>query len=359
MSSATAAIVDACVHPVPARPADLSAYMAAEYRRERMNAPGGGNYPVPIDEYVPGSRPEGGTAPGSDPELMAQQVLDEPGADFAILLPLTRGMVADSEFDAAIAAATNEWLAANWLGDYNAAGRYKGTIRVAPRSPQAAVREIERWAGHPHFVQVGVPLESHVAYGEHVYFEIWKAASEHGLPVAVHADRAGGVLAPPTAQGYPNTFIEDYSQQPLYVMTQLCSLIAHGVFERLPSLRFVFADGGFDYAQTLTWRMDKEWRASRSEVPWVKRSPRFYVQDQISFILHRSDGPEDAGKFAAFVEDHELQNLLMYGSNYPSWDHIGAESAAGMLSAEARALVMGDNARRLYGLTVPSTSQPV
>jgi uncharacterized protein len=358
MTGTTSAIVDACVHPVPPNPGDLTAYLSPEFRRERMNRPEGGQYPVPISPYREGTQPEVGE-PASDPVLMARQVLDEPGADFAILLPLTRGMVADSAFDAAICAATNDWQAATWLGEYNSAGRYKGTLRVAPRDPSAAVREIERWAGHPHFVQVGVPLESHVAYGEQVYFDIWKAASEHGLPVVVHADRAGGVLPAPTAQGYPGTFLEEYSQQPLYVMTQLCSLIAHGVFERLPALRFVFADGGFDYVQTLTWRMDKEWRASHSEVPWVKRTPRLYMEEQVSFIIHRSDGPEDPAKFASFIENNGLEKLLIYGSNYPSWDYLAAESAADMLAADSRALVMGENARRLYRLPVTTATEPV
>jgi predicted TIM-barrel fold metal-dependent hydrolase len=348
-------IVDACAHPVLARPADLREYLAPPYHLERLNAPGGGTYPVPIDEHVPWSyRGEGW--PGSDPAVVDDHVLAKPDADYAVLLPLTRGLPADARVEAAIAAATNRWLAETWLGEYNAHGRYRGTIRVSPRSPRDAVAEIERWASHPHFVQVGVPLETHVLYGEQAYFEIWRAAADHGLPVAIHADRAGGVLNPPSTQGYPQYFLEDYSQQPIYTMAQLTSLIAHGVFERLPSLVFVFADGGFDYVQTLTWRMDKEWRASRSEVPWVRQSPRHYLRDHARFVVHRSEGPEDPADYARFIEINDLAPLLMYGSNYPSWDYLEPEALAELVPSDARAGIMSDNARQLYGLPVPAAS---
>jgi predicted TIM-barrel fold metal-dependent hydrolase len=343
-------VVDACVHPVVVQPSDLNDYLESPYAAERLTLPAGGIYPVPIDEYVAGSYPEGGGLPGSDPTLFARQVLDEPGVEYAILLPLTRGFVADVRFEVAIAAATNRWLADTWLDRRNKDCRYRGTIRVSARSPREAIEEIDRWADHPYFVQVGVPLESHLVYGEQVYFDIWQAAAERGLPVAVHADRAGGVLLPQTAQGHPQFYLEEFSQQPLYVMAHLCSLIAHGVFDRLPSLVFVFADGGFDYVQTLSWRMDKEWRSSREQVPWVSKSPRLYLPDHARFVLRQADGVEDPVAFAEFVELNDLSPLLMYGSSYPAWDHLDVSTVRASLPDGAREAVMSLNASRLYGL---------
>jgi predicted TIM-barrel fold metal-dependent hydrolase len=344
-------LLDTCVHPVTPRSEDLNRYLAPAFRREMLNAPGGGIYLVPVDEHVKGSYPDDGSRPGSSPELVARDVLEKGGADFAILLPLTRGLVADQRFEMAIAAATNQWMAETWLGEYNQHGRFKGSIRVSPRTPQDAVDEIERWAGHPHFVQVAVPLESPAAaYGDQMYFDIWKAAAEHGLPVAVHADRAGGVLPPPTPQGYPQYFIEEYSQQPIYSMIQLCSLIGHGVFDRLPNLVFVFADGGFDYAVTLTWRLDKEFRAARSEVPWITQRPTLYFPQHVRFIVHRSEGSEDPAAWSEMVELAGIAPVLMYGSNYPSWDYLDPVAFESTLSDALRGPIMSENARSLYGL---------
>src|SRR5207302_536574 len=140
--------------------------------------PEGGPYQVSIDPYREGTAPPQGGAPGSNSELLRRHALEEPVADYAILLPLTRGYMLDPRLEAAIAAGTNEWLADRWLGSTNQGGRLKGTIRISPRRPHDAIKEIERWSEHGHFVQVAVPLETHVLYGDEVYFEIWKAAAE-------------------------------------------------------------------------------------------------------------------------------------------------------------------------------------
>jgi predicted TIM-barrel fold metal-dependent hydrolase len=343
-------IIDAAVHPVPPEPGELNRYIGRPYRAQQLTAPEGGPYSVPIDPHRDGAAPPDGGAPGSNVELLRHHTLDEADADYAILLPMTRGHMSDPRLEAAIAAGTNEWLADRWLGSANGDGRLKGTIRVSPRRPHDAIKEIERWSEHGHFVQVAVPLETHVLYGDSVYFEIWKAAAERALPVAIHADRAAGALGAPTAGGFPRYFLEEYSQQPIYSVIHLCSLIANGVFDRLPGLVFVFADGGFDFMQTLMWRMDKEWRSSRAEAPWVQKSPTLYLDDHVRFVVHRGDGLEDSEQYARFIELNNLAPVLMYGSNYPSWDYLDARTLAGSLPSDLGDQIMSANARRTYRL---------
>jgi predicted TIM-barrel fold metal-dependent hydrolase len=377
-------MIDACVHPVVANPTDIGAYLPAAYRRHRLPLPGNLPYPLPIDHYVAGSVPErtmpiprtldGSTVhlrasgspegehgarasnksapplPGSDPELLDARALRAHGGDHAILLPLTRGRVLDAQFDAAIASGTNEWLAETWLGEWNTEGRFKGSIRVCPRVPDAAVREIERWAPHEHFVQVAVPLEAYLPYGEPCYFPIWEAAANHGLPVAVHSDPMGGLLLPPTPLGNPAYALDLYSQQPMYTVTHLASIIGHGVFDRLEPLVFVFADGGFDYMSTLMWRLDKDWRATRSEVPWMDKAPSKYLEHNVRYVIHRGDGIDDPEQYARFIELNDLASVLLFGSNYPNWDYLDADELAASLPDTARDAIMDGNARTLYGL---------
>lgn len=377
-------MIDACVHPIVAHGGDLNAYLPREYRRQRLALPLEGSVnPLPIDLYVPGSTPDieyeppkagassalyhahvGTTAgyeclPGSDPTLMDAHVLGDAGADAAVLLPLTRGLVGDPRLDIAISAATNEWLAETWLGDFNRHGRYRGSIRVSPQSPEDAVKEIERWADHPQFVQVAVPMETSRLYGEQQYFPIWKAAASHGLPVAVHADQSAGALAPPTPVGYPMYALEAHSQQSMLSVTHVASLIGHGVFDRLESLTFVFADGGFDYMTTIMWRIDNDWRQSRAEVPWVDRAPSAYLKDHVRYVLHGTDGIDEAAQLARFIELNELEGILLYGSNYPHWDYLPAEPFGTTLSERAREAILDGNARHLYGLGVaPESTAP-
>ena len=54
------------------------------------------------------------------------------------------------EFGKRCATAMNRWVVAEWLTE----PRLKGSIVVPYEDAEAAVAEIERWAGDPHFVQV-------------------------------------------------------------------------------------------------------------------------------------------------------------------------------------------------------------
>jgi predicted TIM-barrel fold metal-dependent hydrolase len=135
-------------------------------------------------------------------------------------------------------------------------------------------------------------------------------------------------------------------------LTHLSSLLGHGVFDRLPSLVFVFADGGFDYMQTIVWRLDKDWRSSRAEVPWMTRAPAEYLADHVRYVVHRSDGIDDSEEAARFISLNGLERILLYGSNYPHWDFLASEEFAGSLSESAQASIMDGNARELYGLPI-------
>jgi predicted TIM-barrel fold metal-dependent hydrolase len=180
-----AEIVDCAVHPAPRHPDDLRRYMREPWRSRPF--PGLQRYffPAPNGDFDPAAGP----APGSDPDLVRRHVLHDRGARAAILLPRTRGLLPDLDLAAAVCAATNDWLAAEWL---ERPGFY-GSIRVSPGDPAQAVAEIERWAGHPRMVQVAVPMQAHHPYGQRMYAPIWEAAARHGLPVAVLIDGGAGV----------------------------------------------------------------------------------------------------------------------------------------------------------------------
>jgi predicted TIM-barrel fold metal-dependent hydrolase len=353
-------LIDSGVHPVVVRSDELRDYLVEPWRSRVMPGAGSRELLQPVTPwFVAGSEPEGGGLPGSDPALLRRVVLTEGGADYAILLPLTRGLVPDIRREVAIAAATNDWLAATWLSRDNPDGRFKGSIRVTPRSPVDAVREIERWAGHPHVVQVAVPLQAHMPYGRQEYMPIWEAAARHGLPIAIHDDGGGvGVELPPSSVGYPTHFIETFTMRPFNAVLHLASLIFEGVLERLPEVRFVFADGGYDAFWPFLWRLDKDWRGARSDTPWTQRQPSHYLADHVRFVLHRWDGPSEAADAAAILDMFDGGRLAMFGSNYPHWDFFPAREAARGLPEALRERIMGGNAAELYGLA-PVAERPV
>src|SRR5437899_11598525 len=103
-------------------------------------------YPAPMGDYAPEARSDG-SVPGSDPELAGRRLFTEMGVDCAVLIPLTRGLLADLDLATAICAATNDWMAATCLGKANSHGRFYGSILGYPVEPEQAPRAYVRSCG--------------------------------------------------------------------------------------------------------------------------------------------------------------------------------------------------------------------
>jgi predicted TIM-barrel fold metal-dependent hydrolase len=294
------------------------------------------------------------TLPGSDPEIAVAKVFGQ-HVEHAILVPPGRNLQPEPDMEAAICSAINEWLAERWLARDP---RFWGSIRVSPRHPEAAVREIERWADHPAMVQVCVPLQAHAPYGQRQYFPIWEAAARYGLPVAVHLDPGSSIEYWPTPAGYPRRFVEYASLVSLSAAYHLTNLVAEGVFERLPALRFVLVDGGYEMLLAFSYRFNMYWRSVRAELPWLRKLPSRYTGEQVRFCLQLLDAPTSPEEMAESLAWGGGDEACLFGSHYPYWNYAGVESTARLLPTAARATVMGKNAATLYRLRERSPSLP-
>ena len=99
----------------------------------------------------------------------------------------------------------------------------------------AAVAEIERWAGDPRFVQVLMVTRTANPPGQKQYWKIYEAAAAAGLPIGVHAFGFGGY--PVSGSGWPSFYIEDMVGHAQSAQSFLTSLVIEGVFERIPELQ--------------------------------------------------------------------------------------------------------------------------
>jgi predicted TIM-barrel fold metal-dependent hydrolase len=344
-------VIDAAVHPTFVDPDDLRQLMREPYARFDFPGPTRFLYPIPTMPPIGGAYLEeardGSAFPGSNPSVTLAW-LDRAGIDRAVLAPLTRGISPNIELTSEICRATNEWLAATWLGE-GGSDRFLGSIRINPRDPATAVAEIERWADDKRMVQIAVPLEAHQPYGQRTYLPIWEAAAECGLPVAVHVDGGGGATYSPTINGEPRTFAEYNSIVGLSFIYHLGSLIGEGVFERLPRLRFIFGDGGHDALTPFMWRMDTNWPATRIEVPWLTQDPSAYLRDHVRFITSPLEGPppEYAEEWAQIWRP---QDLLIYGSHFPHWSAMTPDQLEPGLDGDDRDRILGSNAAEFLSL---------
>ncbi len=356
MSELPVRLIDCDVHPYLKRQDDLRAYMPEPWRRKR--------FPNRREVFLPpgdgrrlDSFPADGSPPGSDPALMEQQVFEGIGVDFIILIPASSiSVIPDPAHAAVVARAWNDWQLDTWLGAYNGHGRFKSSIVIAPQNPEWSAREIERLAGHPHLVQVQAGSSALAAYGKPQFHPIWEAAARHNLPVAVHVESPIGP-SPPTPLGNPSYFLEFHTLYPAVYMTHLVSLIAEGVFEKYPALKFVFVEGGSAWLAPMMWRMDKDWRGARSETPWLKRKPSAYLRDHIRFTSQPIEEPENRKHLLQIFEMMDAEHVLMFSSDYPHWDFDDPKHAFPPLPARLKQRIFCENARELYGLpaTRPDT----
>ena len=345
-------IIDTDVHPSPRDLDEIRRHMRAPWR-DRYKGGGRGFYGNPV---VSGSRddsvPPGGGPPGSDPAFLRKQLIEEYGIAHAVLLPRTFcNLHPDPDMGTAIAAAFNDWLATGWLGDDNPDGVFKGSITVAHQDPQAAAREIERWAGHPHFVQVMMDSGARAPYGQRQYHPIYEACERHGFPLAIHPGTDGMGINVQPSPGYPTHYIEWHTCLSLGFQAHLVSLLTEGVFERFPGFRVVLVEGGSAWLAPLMWRLDNEWRELRPEVPWVRKPPSEYLRDHVRVTSQPLERPASDADFRAMLEMIDARHLMLFASDYPHWDFDSPTHAFPRLDGELHDRIFSRNARELYGLT--------
>lgn len=294
--------------------------------------------------------PPDGSVPASDPGFVAKHLLDQHDISRAVLIGgdmLGLGALPDADLAAALAAAYNDWLTEVWL---EADERYRAALVVAPQDPAKASEEIRRAGGRSGFVSVLMPL-TNILMGERHYYPIYDAAAERGLPIAIHPNSVDGIFvtAPSMAGGTPTYYVEWHTALTQVFQANVISLICHGVFERLPSLRVVVTEGGFAWLADVLWRLDQNTKGLRDETPWLKRSPSDYVFDHVRFTTQPFVEPKRPEHLHALCDIICAERTLMFSSDYPHWDFDDPVRALASMPEETRRRVRSENAVELYG----------
>jgi predicted TIM-barrel fold metal-dependent hydrolase len=262
---------------------------------------------------LPESRPEGGGPPGSQPALIQTQVLDRHKLDMGILTcNYWVQCIHHEDLAASMAAAINDWQCDVWL---EPEPRFRASLVVPSQNPELAAREIDRLGDHPGFVQVIMPVRTIMPYGKRYFDPIYEAAVRRNLVVGIHYGGAAGHPSTPT--GWPVSFYEEYAGMIQLFQSQINSLVAEGVFARFPDLRLTLIEAGFTWLPALMWRLDKEWKGLRHEIPWVKRPPSDYMRDHIRWTTAPADMPDDPTYLNQILEQMQSEDLLLYASDYP------------------------------------------
>jgi len=344
-------LVDCDVH---AQPTDqmLAEYLSARARRllERY-----GRRTPRITTWYPRARNAGmrvdawpdkpGHIWGSDPELLRAQLLDEFGVDYAILEVLSgQDCYDEADFAAEWNRAVNDWQRERWL-DFDE--RLLGSIAVAHEYPDLAVAEIERRAGDPRFVAVLMPSSAAEPLGARKYWPIYEAAAACGRPVAFHT---GGYVDHRGA-GYPSFYLEYHVGNGIVMQSQLAGMVASGMFEAIPGLRVVLTECGVAWAAALRWSLDRAWELMRDDLPKLRRRPSEYIREHVWFTTQPIEEPEDPRQLVAALSQAQLEDRLLFASDYPHWDFDSPTQALPRaMSPQLRQAILCENALALYGL---------
>src|SRR4029077_886487 len=123
----------------------------------------------------------------------------------------------------------------------------------------------------------------------------------HGLAVALHPLRMPGIgLITPV--GFPSYYLETHPALALYQAAHIMSLIFQGVFDKYPQLRVAAVEGGMAWFAPFIWRMERNWRELRSEVPSLRRRPSEYFFDHVRLTTQPWEEPPDPANLIPYFE---------------------------------------------------------
>jgi predicted TIM-barrel fold metal-dependent hydrolase len=291
----------------------------------------------------PDWRPATGIAGASLASVQAQ-ALDPFDTRFAIANCLYGGQaLLNADQGAAICAATNDWIAAEWLAKDS---RLRASIVVPWQLPELAVAEIERWAHDKRFVQVLILVSGDMPLGKRLMWPIYEAAEKYGLPLGIHAGTT--YRHAPTGSGWPSYQIEDEASFSQAFQQQLLSLLMEGVFAKFPRLKVVMLESGVTWLPFFFSRIDKLWKGLRMETPWVDRLPSEIVRDQVRFTLQPFDAPHDEDITHKIVDQIGSDRVLLFSTDYPHWHFDGTEAFPPGFDAALRRRMTVDNPLETY-----------
>ncbi len=346
-------LIDSDVHNAINKNADLLPYLPRVWHEQYLATGTGVSSPYysPLGVMRKDAKPPEGGMEGGDPHYLLKHHMDRYNIDYAVLTGsgvLGISLHVDPDYANAAIRAYNDWLVDHWL---SVSPRFKGSILINHQDPIESAKEIDRMAANKNMVQVIMASGTPRLFGQRFFHPIYEAAERNGLPVAVHPGTEGrGIAHVPTPGGYPTKYFEWHNILPTNYMAQVNSLVCEGVFEKFPELKFVAIEGGIAWLPHLMWRMDKNYKALRDQVPWLKRKPSEYIKEHVFLTTQPIEEPEQPEHIVQIFEMTGAEDMVMFSSDYPHWDFDNPSMVLAPFPKRMREKIMAGNAIKLYGL---------
>ena len=341
--------IDCDAHvPTPTRE-QLAPYLPDHWNEYIVNAGFHGTMAV-TSTYPPGAATTGADRLGSSLDealgnLRSQSLGDNRSARTIVSAHYGVEAISPPDFTVALSRAVNDWMVRDVLP---ADDRLLGSLVVPPQYPELAAEEIDRLGGHERIVQVYLPARATKPYGNRIYYPIFRAAQRAGLAVAVHF--GGMTWTPPTPVGWPSYYVEEYVGMAHIMQAQLSSLILEGTFQQFPDVTVALLEGGWTWLPQLLWRLDKEWKGIRREVPWLDEPPSTYLRRHVKVSVQPVDAPQRGDEVHTIIDQIGSDDVLMFATDFPHVHGSDPWALVERLDPSLAAKVLYDNAAACYRL---------
>ncbi len=306
---------------------------------------------LPVAERRPWARFEDIRAGGYDPKARLEE-MDVDLVDACVLFPTPRVSqlvvgTRDPELHLALVQAYNDWLTEYCEHDPSRLG---GVMIVPNRGVEGAVAEVKRVLGRPGIVGALIGCFPHgdldLARDDDA---VWHAVAGTGLPLHIHVKLVNEL----PKDIYSSTAITEGHVEGdlrfLQAPVRMLQFVNGGVFDRVPDLQVVLAEVDAGWVPYVKEQVDN--RILRRGVGAdlrLRRLPSRIIEEHFSFT-YITDHFALRNRHAIGVE------RLMWSSDYP---HAGSDWPESVRTIHAdfadipaveRDLILGGNARRLYG----------
>ena len=232
-----------------------------------------------------------------------------------------------------------------------ATGDLEGTLAEIERCAKLGYKALTlpckpRWGGHD---------VDHVNYNLPHFDPLWALVEETGMPVTFHVSTGRD---PRASRGNGGAVINYVTHSLSPTIEPVANLCASGVLERFPKIRFATIEAGIGW---VPWLLDAMDEAYRKHHMWVRPKLQGLPSDYYRAHGYATFQEDPAG--LALAKDWGLAGNFMWANDYPhhegTWPHSGEaiERTMGGLDEADRAKILGLNAAKLFGLTVPERMQ--
>jgi uncharacterized protein len=110
----------------------------------------------------------------------------------------------------------------------------------------------------------------------------------------------------------------------------------------------VLIESGFGWLPALGWRLDRNWKRLKDEVPHLRRAPSEYIREHLWVSTQPMEEAEDPDHLIEVMNWIGFDRIL-FASDYPHWDFDDPFVALPPnLDAEQRRAIFSENAKRVY-----------